>query len=366
MEENEVTLRNLPRTVLIEVFKLLDSKTRGRCTAVCRDWLAIVSLPECWRRLDLPLQPGDNLHTVFTQGKQPWPELWERWLGNAFVYHFNKSLSGESPLLNCIDITGQSADKGYITYILQFLPGLKDLRIGMLFDDTRYSGFTRSPQGPYKFAGTVDLRLLYQEVPGPDIDDVEELLNSTQELQRLHLGVVFCHSDDPRMATLLRRERPFHVVTVGHVVVLFERRRHQHVDAAALDKQLVELTKLLPVCGCDSLRLWRAPLTESSSLEMVVNAVRETASISELLLDGCKLDEEHSAHVLEQLLRTCPRLRVSVNVGQDDDDEQRAYLTLADDGHLSAELLDDYEAGVDYESEDYDPELEAQMGYGSD
>jgi hypothetical protein len=239
--------------------------------------------------------------------------------------------------------------------MLQFLPGLKELRIGLLFDDARYSGFTRGFNGPYKFAGTVDLRLLYQEVPGPDIDDVEELLNSALELQRLHLGVVFCHSDEPRMAALLRRERPFHVVTVGQVVVLFERRRHQHVDAAVLDEQLAELTKLLPVCGCSSLRLWRAPLTEPSNLEMVVNAVRQTASISELLLDGCKLDEEHSAHILEQLLRTCPRLRVSVNVSQDDDDEQRAYLTLADDGHLSAELLDDYEAGVDYESEeDYD------------
>ena len=112
MEENEVTLRNLPRTLLIEVFKLLDSKTRGRCTAVCRDWLAIVSLPECWRRLDLPLQPGDNLHTVFTRGKQPWPALWEQWLGDAVVYHCKMSLSGESPLMNCIDITGQSANKG--------------------------------------------------------------------------------------------------------------------------------------------------------------------------------------------------------------------------------------------------------------
>jgi hypothetical protein len=293
---------------------------------------------------------------VFTQGKQPWPDFWEHWLGYAFLYHFNKSLSGENPLLSCIDITGQSANKGYITYILQFLPGLKDLRIGLLFDDTVYSGFTRIPDCPFKYASAIDLRLLYQDVPGPDIDDVVELLNSGQELQRLHLGVVFCHSDDPRVAKLLRREQPFQVVTVGQVVVLFERRRHQHVDAAALDEQLAELTKLLPVCGCSSLRLWRAPLTEPSNLEMVVNAVRETASISELLLDGCKLDEDHSAHILEQLLRTCPRLRVSVNVSQDDDDEQRAYLKLMDDDHLSAELLGDYEAGVDCESE----------GYGSD
>ncbi len=56
--------------VRYSILKLLRGHRRR--TAVCRDWLAILSLPECWRRLDLPLQPGDNLHSVvFKQRQRP-------------------------------------------------------------------------------------------------------------------------------------------------------------------------------------------------------------------------------------------------------------------------------------------------------
>ena len=352
----------LPDALMTEIFIRLDSRTRAHCALVCSTWRTLLSRPECWICLSLPLQPADNLHSAFDRSSSE-RRLWLCWQ-DVLSFHWNKSLTVGRSQLKCIDFSGQLVDEEQLVRFLELPPqSLQTLRLGLL---GRWIDLAASqPFGVHglpPFASSADLRLLRNDIPGPSVLQTEKIISRVPALQRLHLSTVFCYSDDPKTATLLRREPPFEIVSIDQLVILFERERKQHVEGAEREAQFAKFVDLLPRCGCRSLRLWRAPLHETHNLELLIAKATETSSLAEMLLDGCNLSAERAAPRLEELLSTHPHLRVSVNCL---DSEERTFLSLNHDGRLGTNLLDDYEAGVDWSDSDGVSE-DVPEHYGSD